>query len=61
MFDNHSEELSCSKVASAALFDFDRLEQTLEVACSEALVVAALDNFKEQGRTIFHWLSENLK
>jgi len=50
-----------SKVSTKRLFSLNRLEESLEVASTKALVVASLDHFQEQGRTILDRLGKNLE
>ena len=49
-----------SKVSALALLKFDALEQGLEVAGPEALVVATLDDLDEHGRAVLERFRENL-
>ena len=51
----------CSEVTTSGLLHLNGLEQTLEVACTKALMVVALDHLEEQGWSIFDRLSENLQ
>ena len=50
-----------SEVASPSLLDFNRLEETLEVACTEALVVVSLDDLEEKSWSVLNRLGEDLK
>ena len=50
-----------SKVSALALLKFDALEQGLEVAGTEALVVATLDDLDEHGRAVLERFRENLE
>lgn len=43
------------------MLHFNRLEQTLEVSCAEALMVVSLDDFEEQSGSVLNRLRENLK
>jgi hypothetical protein len=45
----------------ANLVDFNGFEQSLEVASTETFVVATLNDFVEESRTIFDGLGENLQ
>ncbi len=49
------------QVTSALLFHFNRLEKSLEIACTKALVIASLNHLEKQGRPVLHWLGENLQ
>ncbi len=53
--------VSCSKVASASLLHFNRFKETLEIACTEALVVVSLDYLEEKRGSVFDGFGENLK
>jgi hypothetical protein len=43
------------------LFNFNGFKQTLEVSCSESMVVVSLDDLKEESGSIFNWLGEDLE
>lgn len=49
------------KVSTRALIGLDGFEQGLEVACAEALMVSALDDFEEKGRPVLERLGEDLQ
>jgi len=49
------------EVATAALLDFDRLEERLEVSSAKAAVVGTLDDLEEEGGAILKGLGENLE
>jgi len=49
------------QVSATRLFQFDCLEQRLEVALAETAASLALNNFKEQRRPVFNGLGENLE
>lgn len=49
------------QVAASLLVELDGLEERLEVAGPEALVVVALDHFEEQSRPVLHRLREDLQ
>lgn len=50
-----------SEISSPSLFDFNGLEQTLEVSSTETLVVVSLDDLEEKGGSILHRLGEDLQ
>ena len=49
------------QISSRGLLAFDGLEQRFEIAFAEALRAFALNDFKEERRSIFHRLCENLQ
>jgi hypothetical protein len=56
----HEIEFDKSQIPAAFLFEFQRLEQGLEVALAEALAAAAADDFEEEGRAVLQGLGEEL-
>ena len=48
------------KVATQGLLSLNGLEQGLEVASSEALVVPSLNDFEEKSRAVLQWLGKDL-
>lgn len=50
-----------SEVTALLLFEFERDEKRLEVACSKSLMVVSLDDFVEESRSILHRLGEDLE
>ena len=53
--------ISALQISPRCLINFDTLEESLEVSCPEALVVASLDDFNEDGWTILDWFGEYLQ
>ena len=53
--------ISALQISPRCLINFDTLEQSLEVPCPEALVVASLDDFNEDGWTILDRFGEYLQ
>ena len=51
----------CSQVSTHCLLSFNSFEESLEVACTEPLMVSSLDDLKEEGGAIFDRLGEDLK
>ena len=49
------------QISPRCLINFDTLEESLEVSGTEALVVASLDDFNEDGWTILDWFGEYLQ
>jgi len=50
-----------SEVSSLLLFGFNGLEEGLEIASSETLMVPSLDDFEEESRSVLDRLSEDLE
>ena len=53
--------ISALQISPRCLINFDTLEESLEVSCPEALVVASLDDFNEDGWTILDGFGEYLQ
>ena len=49
------------QISPRCLINFDTLEESLEVSGTEALMVASLDDFNEDGWTILDWFGEYLQ
>ena len=49
------------QISSCCLINFNTLEEGLEISCSEALVVASLNDFNEDCGPILYWLGEYLQ
>ena len=54
-------DLTHSEVATESLLSLDSLEESLEVASTEALMVPSLDDLQEEGGAILYGLGENLE
>ena len=53
--------ISVLQISPRCLINFDTLEESLEVSSTEALVVASLDDFNEDGWTILDRFGEYLQ
>ena len=56
-----TSSLLYSEVSTQRLFSLNGLEKSLEVTCTEALMVASLDYLQEKGRAVLDRLGEDLE